>query len=212
MFMVSFDPEEDMKKIYNITKLLNTIVKIEPIKASKLIPQCKNCQAYGHTKNYCSKSPRCVKCAGKHPTHECSKTEIEQPKCCNCGEPHPASYRGCLVAKELQKMRNNVRIQKNSSVNMRHSNRLSDAMNAKNPAPAAVKQIPLHGRTYAQVTKTNKPSKDLKHDDILTIILQKLTAQESTIKSLQLRLDETEQSSSKSAKNFATIKSKWLNH
>lgn len=32
---------------------------------------------------------------------------IENPKCINCGEKHPANYRGCEVANKLQKMRNN---------------------------------------------------------------------------------------------------------
>ena len=48
----------------------------------------------------------CVKCAGKHLTTQCSKTKEAKPKCIHCGEAHPASYRGCLVAKEMQKMKN----------------------------------------------------------------------------------------------------------
>ena len=106
IFLVSFEACEEIKKVYEIRSVLNTIVKIEPTKRSKLIPQCKVCQSFGHTQNYCGKPARCVKCAGKHKTIDCLKTETEQPKCVNCGEAHPANYRGCVVAKELQKLRN----------------------------------------------------------------------------------------------------------
>lgn len=112
MFYLLFDPIEDINKIYAIKTILASIVKIESISNSKKIPQCKNCQTYGHTKNYCAKEARCVKCTGKHPTESCKKPENQPPKCVNCGELHPASYRGCVVAKELQRIRNQARRQK----------------------------------------------------------------------------------------------------
>ena len=68
-------------------------------KGSKLIPQCKKCQAFEHTQKFCAKELRCVKCAGKHLTRECHKAEYQNPKCVNCGEGNPANYRGCIVAK-----------------------------------------------------------------------------------------------------------------
>lgn len=112
MFYLSFDPSEDINKIYSIKTILSCVVKIEPINKAIKVPQCKNCQSYGHTKNYCSKAPRCVKCAGRHESSSCTKPENILPKCANCGESHPASYRGCVVAKELQKIRNNTLKQK----------------------------------------------------------------------------------------------------
>ncbi|KAK9883426.1 hypothetical protein WA026_001600 [Henosepilachna vigintioctopunctata] len=39
---------------------------------------------------------------------DCKKTENVQPKCVNCGKNHPANYRGCIAAKELQKIRTNA--------------------------------------------------------------------------------------------------------
>jgi hypothetical protein len=83
-------------------------VEIHPIRKSRLVPQCKRCQACGHTQGYCNKEPRCVKCAGKHSTKECKKAKTEQPKCIHCGGNHPASYRGCVVAKEIQKLKNKL--------------------------------------------------------------------------------------------------------
>jgi PAX-interacting protein 1 len=51
------------KDIYKITTLLNTVVKVETPHTKCNIPQCLRCQKYGHTKNYCRNTPRCVKCA-----------------------------------------------------------------------------------------------------------------------------------------------------
>ena len=101
-FVLTFSADENTNKIYEITSILGSEVEIQPLRKSKLIPQCKQCQAYRHTQRYCNKDPRCVKCAGKHDTKECRKPKEAQPKCVHCGEAHPANYRGRSVAKALQ--------------------------------------------------------------------------------------------------------------
>lgn len=107
LFMLTFDRGEKLENIYNITGILNMKVKIEPLrKTSELIPQCKRCQGFNHTQRYCARDPRCVKCTGKHLTRNCTVDRSVPPTCVNCKEQHPANYRGCEVAKELQKMRN----------------------------------------------------------------------------------------------------------
>ena len=64
------------------------------------------CQQYGHTKNYCNRSPACVKCAKNHLTIHCPYSgKIEEVKCYNCNGNHPASYKGCEVRKQLQRKR-----------------------------------------------------------------------------------------------------------
>lgn len=45
-----------------------------------------------------------MKCTGKHLTKDCKKP-IDATQ---CGEPHSANYKGCMVAKELQKLRNKI--------------------------------------------------------------------------------------------------------
>ena len=81
-------------------------VEITPYRQTKLLPLCKNCESWGHSKCYCRKEPRCVKCAGKHSTVQCRKPKEAQPKCYICREDHPSNYRGCNVAKKLQAIRN----------------------------------------------------------------------------------------------------------
>lgn len=105
--MLSFDHTEEIKKIYQIEYLQHMRVKIEALRNSKSIPQCKRCQSFGHTQKFCQRQAKCVKCAGNHMTAECNKNENFKPVCANCNEAHPANYRGCLVAKELQKRRLN---------------------------------------------------------------------------------------------------------
>lgn len=84
--------------------------KIEPPPQKREIPQCAGCQRYGHTKKYCSRLPRCVKCNSNHWTSTCdkdkdvtAKEERSDPKCVLCTKNHPANYKGCSVFKEIQK-------------------------------------------------------------------------------------------------------------
>ena len=115
MFVLAFEADEKINNIYEIKDILKFQVAIEPLKNLKLIPQCKKCQGYGHTQNYCGREPRCVKCPGKHFTRDCSKQSTASPKCVHCGETHPANYRGCVVARELQKIKDK-KVQNTSNV------------------------------------------------------------------------------------------------
>lgn len=105
MFILSFDHNENPEKIHKITHILNTKVEIHPMRGSKIIPQCKKCQAFEHTQKYCNRNPRCVKCAGNHLTQLCTKPSETKATCANCNSDHPANYRGCQVAKQLQQLR-----------------------------------------------------------------------------------------------------------
>ena len=104
LFLIELEPRTNNKEIYNIKKILNTIVTVEPPRYKKDIPQCMRCQQYGHTKNYCNRSPACVKCAKNHLTIHCPNTgKIEEVRCYNCNGNHPASYKGCIIRKQLQR-------------------------------------------------------------------------------------------------------------
>ncbi|CAK9813156.1 Nucleic-acid-binding protein from transposon X-element [Anthophora plagiata] len=103
LFFIEFEPKKNNKDIYKINKLLNSIITFEPPKTKRDIPQCIRCQAYGHTKNYCFRNPACVKCAGMHLISNCpTPGKIDEVKCHNCKGNHPASYRGCIIRKQLQ--------------------------------------------------------------------------------------------------------------
>lgn len=191
MFMLSFQKDEDINNIYNIKSILGCKVDIQPIKTSRLIPQCKRCQAYGHTQKYCAKEPRCVKCTGKHLTKDCKKPAEDKPKCVHCGEPHPASYRGCIVAKELQALKNKS-VKKNvavttSSASSSNANKGKNANNQNSVTKQVTKTL-----SFAHVTKGAQPSQQpqLKPassdtDTKINKILDLLTSFDNRLKKLE---------------------------
>lgn len=187
LFMLTFDKEEKIERVYGIKDILRMKVKIEPLrKTSNLIPQCKRCQGFNHTQNYCQKEPRCVKCAGKHQTSNCPVSKGSPPRCINCQGAHPANYRGCEVAKELQRLRNKstkpqvTQIKKTS----RYPQQQSESRGPDPQTSAESKKPPKNvtaqrksGRTYAQAaratpgtTRTSNSSQD----EVLEEILRRL--------------------------------------
>lgn len=102
MFFIDLKNDPHNKDIYSVTKMGNKIVSFEPPNKRREIPQCKRCQRFGHTQNNCGRSFRCVKCPDNHSTIACPKKNRETPAICtNCGEHHPANYKGCQVYRQL---------------------------------------------------------------------------------------------------------------
>lgn len=102
LFYIDLKTKENNKEIYNISHLQYTSVKFEEPHQKKVIPQCARCQRYGHTKGYCYRNYRCVKCANNHPTAECTKSRDTEATCALCNGKHPANYKGCQIYKEIQ--------------------------------------------------------------------------------------------------------------
>lgn len=177
MFILSFPSDENVTKIYEITSILGCKVQIEPLKKSKLIPQCKKCQAYGHTQKYCSKKPRCVKCAGHHLTTACEVPKSISAKCVHCGEAHPASYRGCVIAKEIQKIKN-IRMNKPKVQSNHNRNPVDPHLKSKNTTYADI----LKGQNKTSA-KPKKDGEDIKQT--LQIILMKLTKFDERLEKLE---------------------------
>ena len=105
LFFVDLKQKGNNKEIYNVNRLMNSIVKFEPPLVKKEIIQCKRCQRYGHTQKYCNHNFRCVKCAGNHPTDQCTKPPETPAKCIHCQGEHPANYKGCSAYKSLHNIR-----------------------------------------------------------------------------------------------------------
>ena len=70
LFLIELESRTN-KEIYEIKKILNTTITVEPPRYKKDISQCMRCQQYGHTKNYYNRSTACVKCARNHLTIHC---------------------------------------------------------------------------------------------------------------------------------------------
>lgn len=117
MFFVDLDPNANNKEIYNIRSFDNAIIQIEAPKKFDDIVQCFRCQDFGHTKSYCRREFRCLKCGLGHPTAECTKTQSTPPKCVHCLSNHTANYRGCRIYQNLLSKRTpRVNINNNEQV------------------------------------------------------------------------------------------------
>uniref|UniRef100_A0A1B0DDH5 Pre-C2HC domain-containing protein n=1 Tax=Phlebotomus papatasi TaxID=29031 RepID=A0A1B0DDH5_PHLPP len=104
MFYIDLTKAPNNQHIYGIKLFMNFVITVEPPHKKREIPQCGNCQRYNHTKSFCHRAPRCVKCQGNHVSQNCPRKERDSNVICvNCGENHPANYKGCRVHKELQK-------------------------------------------------------------------------------------------------------------
>lgn len=101
LFFVDLEPSANNKHVFDINRLCSAVVKIEPPRKFNNLAQCHRCQEFGHTKRYCKKPFRCVKCGLDHPTHLCEKNVNTPPKCVHCLQNHTANYKGCRVYQEL---------------------------------------------------------------------------------------------------------------
>lgn len=64
--------------------------------------QCYKCLRYGHVKNQCRGSYRCITCGGSHDSEtDCTGT----PKCVHCQAAHSSDDRSCREYTRQQKMR-----------------------------------------------------------------------------------------------------------
>ena len=105
LFFLDLKPNADNNLIYNINYLQNTKIAKKPPGKKHEIPQRTRRQSYYHTKSYCFKPYRCVKCGGQHDSAKCSKPKSTPAICANSEGDHPANYKGCTIYKDLQKMR-----------------------------------------------------------------------------------------------------------
>lgn len=169
-FMLTFNHDEDISKIYEIKNILGVKVQIEPKKSSKQVPQCKKCQRYGHTQKYCQRDPKCVKCAGEHLSSACPQQQMAKPKCINCGENHPANYRGCIVAKEMQKMRNNdKKAKKSPQANFVQRSEIKKAAKVSVRTAAPAKQVTIE-QSYARIARRNSTSSVENHSSLELLV------------------------------------------
>jgi len=113
LFVEDLEPQANNKEIFNLQFLSNTKITIEKPHKSQNIVQCQRCQAYGHSKTYCTKPYQCVKYGGQHDSKDCKKPRHNSVKCALCGDDHPANYNGCTVYRNLVATRiNHPRVNK----------------------------------------------------------------------------------------------------
>ncbi len=95
LFKVDLKSNDTNQTILDIRQLCHCQISVELPRKKTGVPQCNRCQDYGHTKNYCTKTPRCVKCGERHLYKDCQAQKSSPPKCANCKGNHTSNYRGC---------------------------------------------------------------------------------------------------------------------
>ncbi|KAK9717082.1 zinc finger associated protein [Popillia japonica] len=83
------------KDIYHLKEIVSLDISVEPLRSRPSVGQCFRCQRFGHAQSRCSAPRKCVACAGEHEARDCLRPKCDPATCANCGEQHPANYRGC---------------------------------------------------------------------------------------------------------------------
>ena len=60
------------------------IYKVEEFRSPVSVPQCWNCQNFGHSAKTCKSKTKCLICGESHYHKGCPNREKKQPKCANC--------------------------------------------------------------------------------------------------------------------------------
>lgn len=204
MFVVELKPNDNNKTIYDLKSLLNCRIIFEPPRPKRSIPQCSNCQQYGHTKAYCYRKPKCIKCAGDHHSIECSRKErSDMVKCVLCSGNHPANYKGCAIYKDLQKQKYPA-LRNKQKHNVKEN--IITEMEAPRNQPKTIPIVPPKTQKYFRpnasyahilqnarnknndIATPKEPSSDMKH---LIEMLKQFTQQMTNLTELIINLTST---------------------
>ncbi|GFY60462.1 uncharacterized protein TNIN_4071 [Trichonephila inaurata madagascariensis] len=121
-------------------------VKVEVLRHKYGPPQCFRCHGFFHSSKFCTRAPRCIKCAGEHLAKDCVKPIDQKPKCCLCEEEHPANFLGCP-----KNPKNKVEKTKNTNNGTIQSTKVVD----NTPAPPKVNFWEQRAKNITQRQQTN---------------------------------------------------------
>ncbi|GFS91109.1 nucleic-acid-binding protein from transposon X-element [Trichonephila clavipes] len=116
LFQITLDKTEQNRAAYHVTDIGYMKVKVEALRPKYGPPQCFRCQGFFHSSRFCTRAPRCIKCAGAHLTKECTKPINQKPKCCLCEGDHPASFLGCPETQETRLFRKPIKLRKTTKI------------------------------------------------------------------------------------------------
>lgn len=195
LFYVDILQKENNKEVFNIKELLHCKITIEPPKKARGIPQCTNCQQLGHTKNFCSRQARCVKCAGNHHTTQCRKQSGSAPTCALCNQKgHTANYRGCEVYQrklKSQQPKNTTVVQRLQKIPVKKQEQVKPSTTGLSYAQVSKKSLDKQTKNKTQETVTNEPTLT----DMMLLLSQFQTEIKQSISQLARRVDKLEHKS-----------------
>lgn len=200
--MLTFQPDENVKRIHEIKYICNMKVSIENLRKNKLIPQCKKCQQFSHTQKFCSNAYKRVKCGEAHETAHCKKDKsappldavtVEKPTQQTTEDAvQPRSCKNCVTKKNVNNNNKNNKATKKPAAEER-----------KLPVESTTSQRDVKV-TYAQVTKSANPKKAENNEnitEILTLLLSKMNKMEQKISEMEKHQPKTPKHTNNSNKN-----------
>lgn len=172
LFYVDLEPQANNKDIYKIDSLMHAKITFEAPYKKKDLVQCMRCQMYGHTRKYCKRSPRCVKCGDYHLSETCRKDRSTPATCALCSGSHPANYKGCAIYRDIISRRYPT------------TSRPVTSPSSSQPKPNAADFPPLHSSPHPPFSSSYNYAQAVKHNeiDIATIIQQSFLKFENLLK------------------------------
>lgn len=73
MVLVQLTKAGNGAKIFELSRLMHLVIKVEPQHRKQQVGQCFRCHRFGHSARNCHADARCVKCAKFHFTYNCTK-------------------------------------------------------------------------------------------------------------------------------------------
>lgn len=93
-----FYRENSLRKHTKLKKFITFLLKLKHLIVTSLLNSAIDSRGSGMPRRYAILPlPKSVKCGDKHLSQDCSLKGRITPKCANCGQGHPATYRGCSM-------------------------------------------------------------------------------------------------------------------
>lgn len=182
MFYVDLDPRPNNKEIYDIDGFEGARIKIEPAKKTDQVVQCFRCQEFGHTKSYCRKPFRCVKCGLDHSSSDCKKATTTPPKCVHCLQNHTASYRGCQFYQNLIKRRTTRAVRTNTTSHINNNENIYEQLNQNH--------IQNNNMSYSQVARGTAVDENVILQKIETMLQKQIELTNTLINMMSLLMSK----------------------
>lgn len=95
LFLVVLPKKPKSKEVYHLQNMGYYRISVESLKKKQSPAMCYRCQDYFHHSSRCTRTPRCLKCAGNHWSRDCPKPPDTPATCLHCSGNHTANYSGC---------------------------------------------------------------------------------------------------------------------
>jgi hypothetical protein len=82
------------ESIFRVKKVRGVDVSFSAKKKDKMAIQCRRCQKFGHSAQFCSRPWSCSHCTRPHHYKDCT-ARAQPARCANCDGGHSAAYRKC---------------------------------------------------------------------------------------------------------------------